>query len=168
MKHEFEIEREYENKIETKEEEYLEHLRQLDLHCQSHINTMENKLTDLREQKSKLKNEHEQHIKELIEEEQNSINEFVEEKSKHYKQILLRNQLLKSKIENLKINKNEQTYLINDSYQRNIELIHLSYRHKLNNIKKKFFQVNFFIVIKLNNFELFYRNVQILINVLIV
>jgi hypothetical protein len=141
-----EIAREYENKIKIKEEEYIEHFRQLDLHCQSHINAMQDKLMEFRQKNVKLKTEDEEQLNELIQDKQNSINEYVQEKNKYYKEIVLRDQLLKSEIENLKINENEQRDLSNDFYQRNIQLIDLSYRDKLKKIKNKFFQVNFLLI----------------------
>jgi Spy/CpxP family protein refolding chaperone len=112
---------------------------------------MQIKLTELRQQKLNLKIEHEQQLNELIRDKENAVNEYIEEKSQHYKQILLRDQLLKSEIENLKINENQQIELANNSYQRNIELIHLSYQDKLQIIKNKFFQV-IISSIKINKF----------------
>jgi len=124
---------------------------------------MQKKLTELREEKSKLKNEHEQKLNQLIKDKQYSIKKYLQEKNKYYKQILVQDQLIKSEIENL----NEQTDLTNDSYKENIQLIHLSYKNKLNDIKNKFSKVNFFLI-EINKFELLYRNVYISMNVLII
>jgi hypothetical protein len=118
---------------------------------------MQNKLTELQQQKSKLKNDREQQLNELIQDKENSINTSMKEKSKHYQQIVLRDQLLKTEIENLKINENQQIDLTNHSYQRSIELIHLSYRDKLNTIKNKFSQV-YLLLTKINQCDLFRRN----------
>ena len=143
LKREFEIAQEYENIIETKEQEYIEHLHQLDLHCQSYINTMESKLDELRQQKINCQNEHEKRINELIRKQKHTINKYVDEKNTRYKEIVRHEQLLKLKIENFKVNENQEIELIKDSHQRNIELIHLSYYDKLKNINKKFSHVNF-------------------------
>jgi hypothetical protein len=105
---------------------------------------MQNKLNQLRQQKSELKGEQEQRTNNLIDNRENSINDYMKEKINHYKELILRNQFLQSQIENLKINENQQIDLNNHLYQRNIQLIHLSYQDKINSIKNTFIQVRFY------------------------
>ncbi len=117
---------------------------QLDLHCQGLIDEINTQLADLHQQKFHIKNEHEQQLNQLIRQEQNSIDQFIEDKNKHYQQILQRDYFIKSQIIHFKQNQNQQIQLNNDLYQRNIQLIHLAFRDKLNFIKNKFFKVSFF------------------------
>ncbi len=117
-------------------------MHQLDLHCQGFINEINTKLADLHQQKFNIKNEHEQQLNQFIQHEQNSIDQFIEDKNKHYQQILQRDYFIKSQIIHFKQNQNQQTQLENDLYQRNIELIHLAFREKINFIKNKFLQVS--------------------------
>jgi hypothetical protein len=133
---------EYKYKIELKEKEYSQHFHQLDLHYQSHIESIKTKITELEQQNIDLKRENQIKLDELIQNKQNSIDEQLKEKNKSYQQIKVDDQLIKKQIEYFKTHQNEEQQLNNDLYQRNIELIHLSYRNKLKDIKNKFFQVN--------------------------
>ncbi|CAF1441079.1 unnamed protein product, partial [Adineta steineri] len=153
LERQIEIKHEYENKIEIKDTEYIEHLDQLDLHCQSIINEMNIKIKDLQQKKFHLQNQHEQQLNLLNENKLNNMNVYIDDKSKYYNEILDRNQFIKSKIENFKTNNNFQIQLTNDLYQRNIELIHLSYRDKINNIKNKFSQDRQCINDRINDLE---------------
>ncbi|CAF1123424.1 unnamed protein product [Adineta steineri] len=153
LERQIEIKDEYENKIEIKDKEYIEHLDQLDVHCQSIINEMNIKIKDLQQKKFHLQNQHEQQLNLLNENKQNNMDVYIDDKSKYYKEILDRNQFIKSKIENFKTNNNFKIQLTNDLYQRNIELIHLSYRDKINNIKNKFSQDRQCINERINDLE---------------
>ncbi|CAF3780225.1 unnamed protein product [Rotaria sp. Silwood1] len=153
IKDEIEIAHEYENKIEIKEKEYIEQFHQVDIHYQSSINKMEIKIKELNEIKFNLKSEHQLKQYELIKIKENLINIYNQDKIKHYKDVIIQDKSLLFNIEYLYLNENQQILFINDLYQRYIELIHLSYRNKLNNIKKFFFQENEHLYERINYFE---------------
>ena len=135
---------EYEKKIEIKQNEYILHLDQLQLHSQSHIQSINTKINQLQQEKIHLQTEHEQQLNQLIKNKQNSINEYLKEKNNNYKQIQIQDQFIKNQIQYLKFNQNKQNQFNKDLYERNIELIHLAFRNKLKDIKNKFSQVNLY------------------------
>jgi hypothetical protein len=137
---------EYEKKSKRKEKENIDHFNQLDLHCQSHIQSMDNKLNQWQQQQSQFKIQHEQKLNQLIKDKQNSVQLFLQNKNQNFTQIILHHKSIKNQIENLKINQNKEIELNKNSYQRNIELTHLSYRNKLKHIKDKFFHVSLFFI----------------------
>ncbi|CAF3849927.1 unnamed protein product [Didymodactylos carnosus] len=138
LQREYDTTKQYQQELETKEHEYISHLKELDAHYQENIKIMQEKVKSLKEEQAKLIEQNAEELEQTAEEYELRLKEYAASKNENLKIISTREQLLIGQIKNLANVEHEQMELATDSYDRSLERTHLLYQQKMDQIRHKF------------------------------
>jgi len=134
------IEKNFDQEIERKQNEYSEQIRQLDIHWQSQIQFIQQQILFLQTQIQQINSQNQQHF---ISNKQIHLEQFYFQKKLFFDKLTNKRTFLQNQIELFQSNLNQNQNVNQHLLDKNLQFISSSYQNKIQEMNEHFSRVRF-------------------------